>query len=117
MSLGIALIVYVTGALDYIPKVRATATSPDGELVVTIYERRIMPRPIFPRMGAYVRVEDREGKRLFQEWVYQDDDWDDTVGYSYNKINFDGDEIHIGPDPYNPRKKFVIRRSELPANK
>jgi hypothetical protein len=111
---GLGLLIYITGAVDYIPKVRASAMSPDGHLVVTVYERRITPRPIFPSMGAYVRVTDRNGKRLFQDWVYEDDDWDDTVGYSYNEIKFDGDEIRIGPDPYNPNKVFTIRRSDLP---
>ena len=110
---GVGLLVYVTGFLDYIPRLRASAKSPDGSLTVRIYQQRIIPRPFFARMGATAKIYNNQGNLIFEKEIYHDDDWDDTVGTAYNKIEFVGEEIRIGPGPYDPNKPYVIRKSDL----
>jgi len=70
----VGLIVYMTGLLDYIPRLRASATSPDGELTVMVYRKRLMPRPVFPRMGAIAKVYDRSGNLVYENIIFHDDD-------------------------------------------
>lgn len=107
------LVGYAMGLHEFVPQLRARANSPDGELTVEVYQKRLFPRPIFPRMGAVAKIYDRRGTLVYEKLIYGDDDFDDTVGSSYNKISFEGDEIRIGPDPYQPAKNFVVKKSEL----
>jgi hypothetical protein len=107
------LFIYVTGLLDYIPRLRASAKSPDGELSVMVYQKRLMPRPFFPRMGAIAKVYDRKGNLVYEKIIFHDDDWDDTLGGAFKNISFDGDEIRIGPGFYDSSQVYVIRRSDL----
>jgi hypothetical protein len=82
-------------------------------MTVTVYQQRLMPRPFFPRMGAIVKVYDRRGKTIYENTIFHDDDWDDTLGDAFNKIDFEGDEIRITPGSYDRNKAYVIRRSDL----
>lgn len=107
------LIIYAMGLLDYIPQLRASAVSPDGALTVKVYERRLSPRPLFARMGASAKVYDNRGNLVYDNLIYHDDDWDDTVGQAFNQISFEGDEIHIGPGVYDRNKDWIIKRSDL----
>lgn len=91
----LGLLIYVTGLIDYIPQLRVSAQSPDGELIVSVYQQRLFPRPFFPRMGAFARVTDRNGNLLYEEVIYHDDDWDDTVGSAFNKIAFEANKIWL----------------------
>ncbi len=109
----IGLIIYTLGLLDYIPRLRASAISPDGRLTVKVYKKRLSSRPFFPRMGASAEVYDSRGNLVYDNLIYHDDDWDDTVGQAFNQISFEGDEIHIGPGVYDPKKGWVIKRSDL----
>lgn len=109
----LGVLVYVTGLVDFIPQLRASAKSPDGELTVSVYQKRITPRPLFARMGAYVEVVDQKGALVFEKEIYHDDDFDDTVGGAFKEISFEGDEIRIGPGAYDQNKLFTIMRSEL----
>lgn len=113
----LSLLIYVTGMIDYIPQLRASAQSPDGKLIVSIYQQRLFPRPFFPRMGAFARVTDRNGNLLYEKVIYHDDDWDDTVGNAFNKITFEANEIRISPGVYEPNKPFVINESDLALKK
>ncbi len=107
------LLIKYMGLMDFIPQLRASAESPDGNFKVYVYQKRLFPRPIFPRMGATAKVYDKDGNLIFNEIIYHDDDWDDTVGEAYNKISFQGDEIHISPGVYAPKKSYVIKNSTL----
>lgn len=107
------LFVYLTGSLDYIPRLHASATSPDGTLRVMVYRKRLAMRPIFPRMGAVARIYDQDGRLVYDKTIYSDDDWDDTVGEAYKEISFTDDEIRIGPGAYDPGSAYIIRKSEL----
>src|SRR5262245_44439475 len=62
---------YITGVFDYIPRLRASAKSPDGALTVKVYQKRLMPRPFFPRMGAVARVYDRHGKIIYENIFFR----------------------------------------------
>lgn len=107
------LISNAMGLHDYIPRLRASKTSPDGTLTVKVYEKRLSPRPLFPRMGAIAKVYDRSGNLVYENLIYSDDDWDDTVGSAFNRISFEDDEIHISPGAYDPNKHYIIKKSEL----
>lgn len=109
----IGLIIYAMGLHDYIPRLRASTVSPDGAFVVKVYEKRLFPRPLFPRMGATAEVYDSRGNLVYENLIYNDDDWDDTVGNSFNQISFVGDEIHIGPGAYDPNQIHIIKMSNL----
>jgi hypothetical protein len=113
----VGLFHYVTGVFDYIPRLRASASSHDGELTVKVYQKRLMPRPFFPRMGAVAKVYDRHGEIVYENIFFRDSDWDDTLGGAFNKISFEGDEIHIGPGFYDSRYVYVIKKSDLKMGK
>ena len=106
-------LVLVTGSMGFIPRLRASSQSPDGAWTVNVYEKRLWPRPFFPRMGAVAKVFDKDQKLVFEKVIYHDDDFDDTVGTSFNTVSFVGDEALIGPDPYIQGKNFVINLAEL----
>jgi hypothetical protein len=110
---GVGLIVYVTGLLDYIPRLRASAQSPDGELTVRVYQQRLAPGPVFARMGAVAKIYDRGGNLVYEDIIFHDDDWDDTVGDAYKRITFEGNEILIGPGFYDSRRAYIIRKADL----
>jgi hypothetical protein len=109
----ISLFVYITGALDLIPRLHASANSPDGDLSIQVYRKRLALGPLFPRMGAIAKIYDKNGRLVYEETIYRDDDWDDTVGHSYSQISFMGDEIHIGPNPYRKDSPYILKKSEL----
>jgi hypothetical protein len=109
----VGLFHYVTGVFDYIPRLRGSAKSPDGTLTVKVYQKRLMPRPFFPRMGALAEVYDGDGNLVYQNIIFRDSDWDDTLGEAFKQISFEGEEIRISPGFYDPSQAYVIRKSEL----
>jgi hypothetical protein len=111
------LVVYVTGVIDYIPRLRASAVSPDGSITVKVYQKRLQSGPLFARMGAVAKVYDRGGHVVYENVIFHDDDWDNTVGQAFNEIAFVGDEIRIGPGFYARSQIYVIRTSDLKIQK
>src|SRR3954471_15906910 len=91
----------ITGVFDYIPRLRAQAISPDGTLTVKVYQKRLMPRPFFPRMGAVAKVYDRNGNLVYQNIFFRASDFDDTLADAFKQISFQTDEIVIGPGFYD----------------
>lgn len=108
-----ALVVYYMGLHDFIPVLRTSAQSPNGEITVEVYQQRLFPRPFFPRMGAITKVYNKQRNLVFDEVIYSDNDFDDTVGEAYKHISFVGDEIQISPGPYIRERSFVIKISNL----
>jgi hypothetical protein len=104
---------FVTGVFDYIPRLRAQATSPDGALTVRVYQKRLMPKPFFPRMGAVAKVYDRNGNLVYENIFFRDSDFDDTLASAFKQISFDDDEIVIGPGFYDARLVYIIQRSTM----
>jgi hypothetical protein len=109
----IGLFHYATGVFDYIPRLRAAAKSPDGTFTVQVFQKRLMPRPFFPRMGALAKVYDSSGNIVYQNMIFHNDDWDDTLGNAFTRISFEGDEIHIGPGFYDSSQVYIIRKPDL----
>lgn len=109
----VGVLIHVTGLYDYIPQLRASAKSPDGEFSVRVYQKRFSPRPFFPRMGVIAKIYDKNETLLYEKIIYEDDDWDDTVGFVYKEISFDGEEIHIGPGAYDPSRICVIKKADF----
>jgi hypothetical protein len=103
----------ITGVFDYIPRLRAQAISPDGTLTVKVYQKRLMPRPFFPRMGAVAKVYDRNGNLVYQNIFFRDSDFDDTLADAFKQISFQTDEIVIGPGFYDSRLVYIIQRSTM----
>ena len=107
----IGTMIYITGAIDFIPKLRVLAQSPDGEFTVKVYQKRLSPRPFFARMGAVAKVYDKRGNLVYENLIFSDDDWDDSVGNSFNQISFDNGEIQISPGAWE--KTYVIKKSDF----
>lgn len=110
-------LIHFTGLLDFIPSLRVSAKSPDGELTVMVYQQRLSPRPFFPRMGAIAKVYDRNENLVYENIIYHDDDWDDTVGTAFNQIDFQEGEIHIRPGAYDKNKAYIIKKADLKMKK
>lgn len=108
-----SFLVYVTGAIDYVPRLRVTAQSPSGEFTVKVYQQRLSPRPFFPRMGAIAKVYDRNDNLIFEKTIQADVDWDDTLGDCLTQILFIEEEIQIGPGCYVRDKFVIIKLNEL----
>jgi len=115
LVVGVGLFHYVTGVFDYIPRLRASAQSPDGILTVKVYQKRLTPRPFFPRMGAVAKVYDKAGHLVYENIIFRDSDFDDTLAEAFKQITFAGGEIRIGPGFYEPSQVYVIRRADLPV--
>ena len=109
----VGFFVYITGALDYIPRLRASAQSPDGALTVRVYQKRLALRPFFPRMGAIAKVFDQNEKLVYEKTIFSDDDWGNTLGDAYTQIVFVGEEIRISPKPYDRAVPFTIKKADL----
>lgn len=101
-----------TGVFDFIPRLRAQATSPDGALTVKIYQKRLMPGPLFPRMGAVAKVFDSSGHLVHEDLFFRDSDFDNTLHDAFKQIVFEGEEIVIGPGFYDRSQRYIIRRSD-----
>ncbi|MBI3650007.1 MAG: hypothetical protein HY231_03035 [Acidobacteria bacterium] len=106
---AVVSLVVVTGLLDYIPRLRASAISPNGDLTVMVFQKRLSPRPFFPRMGAIAKIYDRNGKLLYAKTIFYDSDFDDTLGDAFNTITFEKKEIHISPGFYDSDQPCVIQ--------
>ena len=106
----VAGVTLVHGPLDPVPRLRASATNPDGSLTVKVYQKR---PDLFPPMGVavVVKVFNRQGETVYEKTVFEDGWWHD-VGEMYKKIYFDADEIRVGPKQLWT-DYFVIKRAEL----
>jgi hypothetical protein len=102
---------YVVGPLDSVPRLRASAKSPDGLITTRVYKQRLALYPIL-RVGILVRISDNQEVVLYERVIFEDSWWNEDIGEMYKYIAYEGDEIRIGPK-YSPKEYFVIKRSEL----
>lgn len=99
---------YLFGPIDPIPRLHASAESPDRELMVKVYRKRVLLwRPAF---AVIARVYDKRGELLCEKELYADGWWYDA-GYMYRRITFEGGEIRIGPK-FSPNGYAVIHEGE-----
>ena len=118
VTLGVILslylgLTYFIGPLDSIPRLRATAQSPDGSLLVNVYKQRLALYPK-PRVGILVRIYENGEKLVYEKIIFEDGLWDHDIGEMYQNIYFNDSEILIGPK-YSPEENFVIKRADLKA--
>src|SRR5205814_10334563 len=99
------------GPLDRVPRLRATGRSPDGELLVEVFEQKESVFSSF-KIGILVRIYDKRGKLLFDKFIFEDCWWYFDVGDMYSGVEFTNDEIHVGPG-YSPEDYFPIKRADL----
>ena len=108
---SVALLTYVDGPIDRIPRIWASATSPDGTFTVKVYKKRLALLPT-NRVGILVRIWNKQGQLVYDRIIFQDNWWYYDIGDMYKNIVFDRDEIRVGPK-FTPDDYFVIKKSEL----
>jgi hypothetical protein len=107
--LTLSAFTYFCGPLDHIPRLHASAQSPDGTLTVKVYRQTVsFTRPEY---DVIAKVFDRRGNLVYERKIYQESMWSELDNL-YRNITFEGDEIHIGPK-FSADEYFVIKRSEL----
>ncbi|MET0650072.1 MAG: hypothetical protein ABW208_25980 [Pyrinomonadaceae bacterium] len=99
---------YLFGPVDPVPRLHASAESPDGEVTVKVYRKRVSLRP--PEVVVLARVYDRRGGLLLEKRVFSDGGWYDAE-WMFRRITFEGGEIRIGPK-YAPGEYVAIRAEE-----
>lgn len=101
---------YFFGPLDSLPRLHASAQSPDGEFTVKVYRRRVSLPPS-PEIDLVARVYDARGNLIFEKEIFGESMWSelDTL---FRNILFDEDTIRIGPS-FDPAWYYVIERKDL----
>ena len=99
---------HLFGPIDPIPRLHASAESPDREVTVKVYRKRVFHWP--PAFAVIARVYYKRGELLFEKELYADGWWYDAE-YMYRRVTFDGGEIRIGPK-FSPNEYAVIREAE-----
>jgi len=92
-------------------KVYKSARSPDGSWQVTVFRQATNFYPITDGVYVIVKVEDTNGKLLYEQIIDNRDRWYD-VEHRYPEVICDDDQIRIGPKYWNGEKftYFVLRR-------
>src|SRR5712664_891634 len=85
---------YFCGPLDHVPRLHASAQSPDGAFMVKVYRRNISLSP--PEIDVVAKVFDQRGNLIYQKKIYQEGMWSELDNL-FKSITFEGDEIRIGP--------------------
>lgn len=112
---AVAILVYgvvrTFGPFDSLPRLRASARSPDGKFTVKVFREMVQHYPSL-RVGLFVRVYDDKEHLIYERKIFEDGWWDEDFGEMYKNIVFEGEEIRIGPK-FDTTDYFVIRKSEL----
>jgi hypothetical protein len=99
---------YLFGPIDPIPRLHASAESPDREITVKVYRKRV---PLWPPAFAVIaKVYDKRSEVLLEKELYADGWWYDAE-YMYRRITFEGGDILIGPK-FSFNEYAVIREAE-----
>ena len=100
---------YFCGPIDHIPRLHASAQSPDGVITVKVFRQTVsFTRPEY---DVIAKVFDQHGNLVYERKIYQESMWSE-LDNQYRNITFQGDEIRIGPK-FSADEYFVIKRSEL----
>ena len=108
--LCLACFTYFFGPLDSIPRLHASAQSPDGAFTVKVYRKRISLLPS-SEIDLVAKVYDRQGNLIFEKKIFQESMWNELDNL-FRNIFFDGDKIRIGPS-FDPDWYYVIGRTDL----
>ena len=101
---------YLFGPLDSLPRLHASAQSPDGELTVRVYRKR-ESLPPSPKIVLIAKVYDGQGNLVFEKEIFQEGMWSELDSL-FRNIIFDGAAIRIGPS-FDPAWHYVIERKDL----
>ena len=99
---------YLFGPVDPIPRFHAFAESPDGEITVKVYRKRVSL--LDPGVVVIAKVYDRRGGLLLEKEIFADGWWGDAER-NFRRVTFEGDEIRIGPR-WSPSAYVAIRAEE-----
>jgi hypothetical protein len=101
---------YIFGPLDSLPRLHASAHSPDGALTVKVYRQRVSLPPT-SEIHLIAKVYDRQGNLVFEKKIFQEAMWSelDTL---FRNVRFDGDTISIGPG-FDAAWSYVIEKKNL----
>ena len=100
---------YFCGPLDDVPRLHASAQSPDGAFTVKVYRQRVSLGP--PEIDVIAKVFDPSGKLIYEKRIYQEGMWSE-LEHLFRNITFEGEEIRIGPR-WSPNEYVVIKRADL----
>jgi hypothetical protein len=92
------------------PSVYRHVTSPKGTWSVTVLRKRVSP--FIEGVDVIVRVEDKDGRILFQETIDRRDLWSD-VEMRYPTVLIDEQRILIGPHYWDANQFFTLDKSDL----
>jgi hypothetical protein len=107
----IGVFIYHFGPLDSIPRLRASAISPDRSLTVKVYKQRLALYPNL-RVGVLVKIYDEEGRKIYDKIIFEDGWWNEDIGEMYTRIMFNDSEILIGPK-FSPDEYYIIKKDDL----
>jgi len=110
LILGVWGFFYFFGPLDSVPRMHASAISPDGSLKVEVYRKRVSLLPN-SQIDMIAKVKDGKGNLLYEKVVLQEGMWSETENL-YLNIVFAGDEIQLRPG-WGDDDFYSIRRSDL----
>ena len=65
------------GPLDTLPRLHASAQSPDGEFTVKVYRRRVSLPPS-SEIDLIARVYDRRGDLMFEKEIFEEGMWSEN---------------------------------------
>jgi hypothetical protein len=105
-------ITYFYGPFDSIPRLHASAQSPDGAFTVKVYRKRVSHPPA-PRIDVIAKVFDQQSNLIYEKKIYDEGSWSELDNL-FRNITFENDEIRIGPK-FSPDEYVVIRKLDLKA--
>lgn len=101
---------YIFGPLDSIPRLHASAQSPDGTLAVKVYRRRTSLPPS-SEIDLIAKVYDKQGNLIFEKTIFEEGMWRELDNL-FRNIVFDNNRVRIGPS-FDPDWYYIIERRDL----
>jgi len=108
LTLCVGGFTYLFGPVDPVPRLHAAAESPDREIAVKVYRKRVSLLP--SNVAVIARVYDGRGELLLEKEVFADGWWY-ALDSMFRRITFEGGEIRIGPK-WSPDEYVMIRGEE-----
>lgn len=100
---------YLFGPVDPVPRLHASAESPDGAFTVKVYRQRVFSLT-HSEVEVIAEVYDRQGELLLEREIFSEGWWHE-MDLMFRKVSFVGDEIRIGPK-WGADEFVTIRKAE-----
>lgn len=101
---------YFFGPLDSLPRLHASAQSPDGTLTVKVYRQRVSLPPTSD-IHLIAKVYDRQSNLVSEKKIFQEAMWSE-LDMLFRNIRFDGETISISPG-FDAAGSYVIDKKNL----